>query len=63
VLAAPPANVDLPGGLFTPARHWLALQSRASFLIVRLSDANWRQVLEAVTARTGLQVQLSGTSD
>ncbi len=63
VLAAPPATVDLPGGLFSPARHWLALQSRASFLIVRLSDGNWRQVLEAVKARTGLEVQLSGSSD
>ena len=45
VLAAPPANVDLPGGLFSPARHWLTLQSRSSFLIVRLNDSSWRQVL------------------
>lgn len=63
VLAAPAATVDLPGNLFSPARHWLALQSRAGFLIVRLSDSNWRQVLETVTARTGLEVQLSSTSD
>jgi hypothetical protein len=63
VLAAPPATVDLPGNLFSPARHWLALQSRGSFLIVRLSDGNWRQVLQTVTARTGLEVQLSGTTD
>ena len=57
VLAAPPGNVNLPGNLFSPARHWLTLQSRTSFLIARLNDSNWRQVLAAVTARTGLQVE------
>jgi serine/threonine protein kinase len=57
VLAAPPGNVDLPSGLFSPARHWLTLQSRGAFLIARLSDANWRQVLQTVTARTGLEVE------
>jgi hypothetical protein len=56
VLAAPPANVDLPGGLFRGTRHWLTLQSRAAFLIVRLNDNSWSQVLETVTARTGVQV-------
>jgi serine/threonine-protein kinase len=57
VLAAPPGNVNLPGNLFSPARHWLTLQSRSSFLIARLNDASWRQVLAAVTARTGLEVE------
>ena len=57
VLAAPPGNVNLPGNLFSPARHWLTLQSRSSFLIARLTDANWRQVLQTVTARTGLEVE------
>ena len=52
-----PANVDLPGGLFSPARHWLTLQSRSSFLIARLNDSSWRQVLQTVTARTGLEVE------
>ena len=57
VLAAPPGNVNLPGGLFSPARHWLTLQSRSSFLIARLNDSSWRQVLQTVTARTGLEVE------
>lgn len=61
VLAAPPGNVNLPGGLFSPARHWLTLQSRSSFLIARLSDGSWRQVLETITARTGLEVEHPGT--
>ena len=60
VLASPPGNVNLPGGLFSPARHWLTLQSRSSFLIARLSDASWRQVLQTVTARTGLEVEHPG---
>ena len=60
VLAAPPGNVNLPGGLFSPARHWLTLQSRSSFLIARLSDASWRQILQTVTARTGLEVEHPG---
>jgi hypothetical protein len=62
ILAAPPGNVNLPGGLFSPARHWLTLQSRSSFLIARLSDTSWRQVLEAVTARTGLEVEHPASS-
>ena len=43
-----------PGGLFRPARHWLTLQSRATFLILRLNDDDWRQVVETVTGRTGV---------
>ena len=61
VLAAPPGNVNLPGRLFSPARHWLTLQSQSSFLIARLSDSSWRQVLQTVTARTGLEVEHPGT--
>jgi hypothetical protein len=56
-LAAPGADVDFPGGLFRSARHWLALQSPSTFIILRLSDAAWRQVVEAVTARTGVPVR------
>jgi serine/threonine-protein kinase len=61
VLAGPPANVDLPSNVFSPARHWLTLQSRAAFLIVRLNDQIWTEVLETVTARTGLPVERPDT--
>ncbi len=57
-LAGPAADVDLPGGLFRGNPHWLALQSRSSYLIVRLNDDNWRRVLDTVTERTGLKVDL-----
>jgi hypothetical protein len=40
------------------ARHWLTLQSRASYLIVRLNDDDWRQVTDAVSARTGVTVEV-----
>jgi serine/threonine protein kinase len=56
-LAAPPTDVDMPGGLFRTAHHWLALQSRSSFLIVRLTDEDWQQVLQTVTARTSIKVE------
>jgi serine/threonine-protein kinase len=55
-LAGPPATVDLPGGLFAGDRHWLALQSRGAYLILRLNDRDFRQVLEAVAERTGRPV-------
>jgi hypothetical protein len=56
VLAAPPPDVDLPGGMFRPSRHWLTLQSRAAFMILRLSDGRWAEIVETVTARTGVPV-------
>jgi hypothetical protein len=57
VLSAPPPDPDLPGGLFRSARHWLTLQSRSAFMIVRLNDDDWRRVVETVSARTGVQVE------
>jgi hypothetical protein len=56
-LAAPPSGVDMPGGLFRSTRAWLALQSRDTYLIVRLNDDDVRRVLDAVTERTGLKVE------
>jgi len=55
-LAAPPENLDVPGGIFRGSRHWLVLQSKATYIVLSLEDANWSQVVEAVTARTGVKV-------
>jgi hypothetical protein len=52
VLAAPPPDPDLPGGIFRSSRHWLTLQSRSSFVILRLGDDNWQRVLEAIGSRS-----------
>jgi hypothetical protein len=59
-LPAPPADTDMPGSVFSGARHWLTLQSKAAYLIVGLDEATWTQVVEAVTARTGVAVTQPG---
>jgi hypothetical protein len=56
-LAGPPIDVDMPGGLFRGDRHWLALQSRESWMIVRMNDGDWRPITEAVTTFLGLKVE------
>jgi serine/threonine-protein kinase len=56
VLAAPPPDPDLPGGLFRSSRHWLTLQSRSSFAILHLDDGNWQRVLEALGNRSGVKI-------
>jgi hypothetical protein len=56
-LAGPPANVDMPGGLFRSDRHWLTLQSRAGYLIVRLTDGEFRRVIETANARLRVRVE------
>jgi serine/threonine-protein kinase len=47
-LAGPPADVDMPGGVFRRASHWLSLQSRTGYLIVRMNDADFRQIRATV---------------
>lgn len=56
-LAGPPADVDMPGGMFRGDRHWLALQSRDSWMIVRMNDGDWRSITEAVTTFLGRKVE------
>ena len=56
-LSGPPKNLDMPGTFMRTAKHWLVVQSRDSFLILRLDDAIWRRVLETFEARTGRTVQ------
>ena len=55
-LAAPPADVDLPGGIFRSARHWLALQSRTTFLLVRTNDTDTRTIIQTLLGRTGIKL-------
>lgn len=47
-LAGPPADADMPGGVFRRASHWLTLQSRTGYLIVRMNDADFRQIRATV---------------
>jgi hypothetical protein len=55
-LAGPPIDVDMPGGLFRGDRHWLTLQSRDGWMIVRMNDGDWRSITSAVTTFLGLEV-------
>jgi serine/threonine protein kinase len=56
-LPAPGDGFSVPGiGLFRPARHWLVLQTRTDFTILRLDDSNWKKILDTFEARTGLKV-------
>jgi hypothetical protein len=57
-LAGPPADLDV-GGIFRTAKHWLVLQGRDSFMVLRLEDANWRPILNTVVDRTRVQITLA----
>jgi len=54
-LPAPPADLDMPG-LFSSTHHWLALQSKDSYLILRMEDANYTAILDALQARAHVKV-------
>ena len=61
-LAAPPQDLDV-GGVFRTAKHWLVLQGRDSYMIVRLEDNNWRQILNTVVDRTKVQITLAKSEE
>ena len=53
---APPTNLDVPGGMFRSAKHWLVIQGRTGYIVLRLEDANWKSVVDVIEARTGRKV-------
>jgi hypothetical protein len=55
-LPGPPPNLDVPGGMFRSARHWLVIQTKAAYAILRLEDGNWASILATVESRTGVKV-------
>jgi hypothetical protein len=52
-----PKSFSGSGFFLKSSRHWLTLQSKTEFVILRLEDKNFRMVLASVEARTGLKVQ------
>jgi len=62
LLPGPPPALDL-SSLFNRARHWLVLQTRSPFIILRLDDSNWKEILETFETRTGLKVDRPAASD
>ena len=63
-LPSPPDSLDLPGvGFLRGARHWLVLQTRTDYVLLRLDDSNWKQILETFETRTGLPVDRPQSSE
>ena len=60
-LSSPPANLDIPG-MFKTSRHWLALQTRSDYVIVRLADSNWTSILQTIESRTGVTIERRAAS-
>ena len=54
-LPGPPDKLDMPGFIRT-AQHWLTLQTRSGYVIIRLHDDNWDRILQTVEARTGIKI-------
>jgi hypothetical protein len=51
-LAGPAGALDLPG----PQRHWLAIQSKDAFAILRLDGGGWQRVIEAYESISGRRI-------
>jgi len=54
-LPAPPENLNIHGFL-RGSRHWLTLQSKTGYVLLRLDDANFRAVLDTIENRCRLKV-------
>ena len=52
----PPLNLDVPGGMFRSAKHWLVMQAATGYVLLRLEEANWKSVVDTIEARTGRKV-------
>jgi hypothetical protein len=56
-VAGVPSAFGGSGSLLGRARHWLTLQSKDDFLILRLDKDSVAKVLPAIESRTGVHVQ------
>jgi serine/threonine-protein kinase len=54
-LPSPTDKLDMPG-LIRTSRHWLTLQTRTAYVILRLDDDNWERILQTVETRSGITV-------
>jgi serine/threonine-protein kinase len=64
--ASPPDKLEVPGGFLKiggRARNWLTLQTKTSFLILRLDDDNQRQVMQALESRAGITIDRRPSTD
>jgi hypothetical protein len=56
-VAPVPDSLGGSGSFLGTAKHWLTLQSKTDFLILRLDDQNIRAVLSTIEARTGAKLE------
>ena len=57
-LPGPPDNLTIHG-FMRGVRNWLVLQSKTAYVLLRLDDANWRNVVDAIESRCGVKVARS----
>ncbi|HKV98767.1 MAG TPA: hypothetical protein VJN96_03025 [Vicinamibacterales bacterium] len=62
-LPGPSPALDFSGFLQRGTRHWLVLQSKTDFVILRLEDSNWQTILDTFETRTGLKVDRPPATD
>jgi hypothetical protein len=56
-VAPVPDSLGGSGSFLGTTKHWLTLQSKTDFLILRLDDQNIRAVLATTEARTGAKLE------
>ena len=56
-VAGVPSAFGGSGSLLGRARHWITLQSKDDFLILRVEKENLPKLLPAIESRTGVHVQ------
>jgi hypothetical protein len=61
-LISPPADLDV-GGVLRTSKHYLTLQTKESYQILRLEDANVLRVLQTVEARTGVTIDRPSSNE
>ena len=52
----------MPGFIRT-SKHWLTLQTKTGYLILRLDDSNFSKVIDTVEARSGVKVDRVSDKD
>ena len=52
--ASPPDGLDV-GGVLRTSKNWFVLQNHDSYMVLRLSDANYARVIELVESRAGIR--------
>ena len=56
LLSGPSGRIDVPG-ILGRARHWLVVQSKDAYVILRLDGDDRLDVLKALEDRTGIAVE------